>query len=50
MRSPVISFYGLSELGHSANNFGILSETGDPARVFEITGEDGPLNCRRRTI
>ena len=41
MPSLVISFYGFSELGLSASNFGILSETGDPARVFEITGEHG---------
>ena len=38
-RSPVISFYDLSELSHSARNFDILSEAGSPAMVFEITGE-----------
>ena len=38
-RSPVISFYVLNELSHAAGNFGILSETGSPAKVFEIAGE-----------
>ena len=38
-RSPVISFYVLSELSHSASNFDILSETGSAATVFDVTGE-----------
>ena len=38
-RSPVISFYVLSEMSHSARNFDILSEAGSPVTVFEITGE-----------
>ena len=38
-RSPVISFYVLSELSHSASNFDILNETGSPATVFDVTGE-----------
>ena len=40
-RSPVISFFVLSKLSHSVNNFGILSDTGSPADAFEITGEVG---------
>ena len=40
-QSPVISFFALSELSHSVSNFGILSETGNPAHVFEIPGEVG---------
>ena len=38
-RSPVITFYVLSELSHSAGNFNILGETGSPAKLFEINGE-----------
>ena len=38
-RSPVITFYVLSELSHSAGNFGILSEKSNPAKVFDINGE-----------
>ena len=40
-RSPVISFFVLSELSHSVSNFDILSDRGSPADAFEITGEDG---------
>ena len=38
---PVIGFFVLSELSHSASNFDILSETGSPAKVFEFTDEVG---------
>ena len=38
-RSPVATFYVLSELSHSVGNFDILSETGSPARRFEINGK-----------
>ena len=31
-RSPIITFYDLSELSHSAGTFCILSETGSPAK------------------
>ena len=34
----VITFRILSELSHSADNFDILSETGNPAKIFEING------------
>ena len=33
-RSPVITFYVLSELSHSAGNFDILNQTGSPAKIF----------------
>ena len=38
-QNNVITFWNLSELSHSADNFDMLSETGSPARRFEIIGE-----------
>ena len=49
-RSPVITFYVLSELSHSAGTFDILSETGSPARIFEINGEVSHSISRGRVL
>ena len=38
-RSPIITFYDSSELSHSAGTVCIVSETGNPAKIFEIEGE-----------
>ena len=46
---PVISFYDLSELNHSARSFDILSEAGSPAKDSRLLVNSTALTCRRRT-
>ena len=48
-QSPVVSFYDLSELSHSASSFDILSEAGSPAKDSRLLVNSTALNCRRRT-
>ena len=48
-QSPVISFYDLSELNHSASSFDILREAGSPAKDSILLVNSTALNCRRRT-
>ena len=46
---PVICFFVLSELSHSASSFDILSETGSPAKYSRLLVKLAALNCPRRT-
>ena len=48
-QSPVISFYDLSELNHSARSFDILSEAGSPAKDSGLLVNSTALDYRRRT-
>ena len=44
-QSPVISFYDLSELNHSAGSFDILSEAGSPAKDSRLLVNSTALHC-----
>ena len=48
-QSPVISFYDLSELNHSARSFDIFSGAGSPAKDSRLLVNSTALNYRRRT-